>query len=127
MDAFERFTDLLEIINEDVLMRSFCQSVHIDARLWFRNVEADSIISWIDLHDVFLRFWGENKSYDQYLTELYALKRRRDETVSQFNRKFHSFYLNMPKEIQPSKIVVMVHYTVAQHPNLFIYLRERKA
>lgn len=44
-----------------------------------------------------------------------------------FNRRFHTFYLSMPKEIQPSERATMLQYTVAQYPGLFIYLRERKS
>jgi hypothetical protein len=33
----------------------------------------------------------------------------------------------MPIEIQPIKVASMVQYTMAQHPNLFLYLGERKS
>jgi hypothetical protein len=78
----------------------------------------------MDLHDVFLRYWGERKSYE-YLSEFYAMKRKKDETVTRFNRRFHSFYLSMPKDIQPSEVVAMLFYN-SSSSHLAFYLRERK-
>ena len=79
MDAFQWFTDNLDIIHEDVFMRSFFQSLHRDVGFWFRGLKADSIYSWNTSHDVFLRYWGVNKSYDQFRSELYGLKRENNE------------------------------------------------
>jgi hypothetical protein len=66
IESFERFTDLFEIMHEDVFMRTFCQSLQGDVRIWFKNLGADLVSSWVYLCDVFLRYWGEKKSYDQY-------------------------------------------------------------
>jgi hypothetical protein len=127
MVSFEWFTDLLQIIHEDVFMRTFFQSLYGDVGFWFRNLKVDSISSWTDLRNVFLRYWGEKKSFEQYLSEFYALRREQDETVIVFNRRFHNFYLNMPMEIQPTEVAAMVQYTIAQHPDLVIFLRERRS
>jgi hypothetical protein len=127
MVSFEWFTDLLQIVHEDVFMRNFSQSLHGDVGQWFRHLEVNSIGSWTEFHDAFMKYWGENKSFDQYLTDFYALRREDDETIVQFNRRFHSIYHSMPIEIRPTEVVSMVQYTMAQHPNLFLYLRERKS
>ena len=94
---------------------------------WFKNLEADSIGSWADFHLLFMRYWSKNKYDEHYISEFYALKRNEDEALVVFNRRFHTFYLSMPKEIQPSERVAMLQYTVAQYPGLFLYLRERKS
>jgi hypothetical protein len=128
MEAFECFTDNFEIIHEDVFVRTFSQYLHGNARLWFRNLKADSIGSWAYFHDLFLRYWGENKSYEQYLSEFSAMKRRRDETVVIFNRIFQNFYLSMPIDIRPSEVVARVFYTATHHhPYLTLFLRERRS
>ena len=44
-------------------------------------LKAYSIGSWEELHDVFLKYWGKNKSYDQFLSEFYSLKREKDEPI----------------------------------------------
>jgi hypothetical protein len=76
MVSFERFTDLLQIIHEDFLMRTFYQSLYGEPRIWLRSLKVDSIESWTDFHAAFLKYWGENKYFDQYLIELNALKRK---------------------------------------------------
>jgi hypothetical protein len=98
----------------------------LDSR--FRNLKDDSISSWTDLRNVFLRYWGENKSFEQYLSKFYALKKERYETVTHFNKRFHSFYLNMHVVIRPFETIAMVLYTATHlHPDLVLYLRERNS
>jgi hypothetical protein len=61
MVVFEWFVDLLQIIREDVFMRTFSQSLQGDALLWFKNLEAYSVDSWVGILDVFMKYWSENK------------------------------------------------------------------
>jgi len=68
MVSFEWFTDLLQMIHEDVFMRTFFQYLYGNTGFWFRNFKVYSISSWIDLHNVLLRYWGEKKSFEQYLS-----------------------------------------------------------
>ena len=39
----------------------------------------------------------------------------------------YNVYHSMPIEIHPTEVSSMVQYTMAQHPNLFLYLRETKS
>ena len=80
----ERF----QIVDEDVIMRFFSKSLIRDADIWFKNLKAYSIGSWIEFTDAFLKHWGENKSLDLYLADFYALKRGEDKTLPMFNRRF---------------------------------------
>jgi hypothetical protein len=114
-------------MHEDVVMRLFSKYLVGDVALWFKNMEVGSIGLWVELYSAFSRYWGENKSFDQYLTEFCALRREKDEVLATFNMRFYSFICSMPIEIQPSEVASMVQYTVAQHPDLFLYLRERKS
>ena len=102
LGAFENFVDQFEIVHEDVTMRLFSKSLFGDAALWFKSLGADSIGSWIELYNAFLRYWGENKSFDQHLNEFCTLRREEDEALVIFNRRLHSFYHSMPLEIRPS-------------------------
>ena len=61
-------------------MRFCSKSLIRYATIWFKNLRVDSIGSWIEFTDAFLKHWGENKSLDLYLVDLYALKREEDET-----------------------------------------------
>jgi hypothetical protein len=85
MEAFEDFVDNFKIMHEDVILSLFSKSLFRDVALWFRNLKACSIFSWTDFHRVFLTYWGEKKSVDQYISEFYALKNRKNDIVTQFN------------------------------------------
>ena len=63
LEAFEIFIDNFQIMHEDVVMRIFRKYLFGDASFWFRNLEVDPISSWIVLCNVFLRYWGEKKSF----------------------------------------------------------------
>jgi len=54
------------------------------------------------------------------------LRREEEEVVYVFKRRFYIVYHSMPLEIRPSEMVSMVYYIMAQHPDLFLLLRERK-
>ena len=91
LGAFENFVDNFEILHEDVVMRLFLKSLVGDAAFWFRNLEAHSICLWTEFYNSFSRYWGENKSFDQYLSEFSSLKKKRNETIIEFNRRFTIF------------------------------------
>jgi hypothetical protein len=64
VEAFENFIDQFEIVHDDVTMRLFSKSLLGDAAVWFKGLGADSIGSWVELYNVFLKWWGENKFLD---------------------------------------------------------------
>jgi hypothetical protein len=70
---------------------------------------------------------GEKKSVDQYLIKLNNMRRWKEEALATFYKRFHSFYCSMPLDIRPFETAAMVYYTLAQHHESFLYLRERKS
>jgi hypothetical protein len=127
VEAFENFIDQFEIVHEDVTMRLFSKSLLGDVVVWFKGLGADSIGSWVELYNDFLKWWGENKSLDQYWDDFNALRRGEEEALVVFNRRFYSVYHSMPVEIRPTETVAMVYYVMAQHSELVLLLRERKS
>jgi hypothetical protein len=83
-------------------MRFFSKSLLGDVDVWFKGLGADSISSWVELYNTFLKWWGENKSLDQYWDDFNALRRREEDALAVFNRRFYSFYHSMPVEIRPT-------------------------
>jgi hypothetical protein len=124
--AFENFVYRFEIVHEYVTMRLFSKSLCGEAAFWFKGLGDDSISSWTELYYAFSKYWGENKSFDQYLADFHVLRRKEDEALAIFNMMFCSFYHSMPLEIQPYETATMVYYISAQHPYLVLLLRERK-
>ena len=124
IQGFEHFIDFLEIDHEDVCMRAFSQSLKGDTKDWFKHLQRETISSWKQLKNVFLKFWGRNKYLDQQLTEFYALKSQSNETIFTFSRIFSSIYYNLSKEIQPTEVVAMLHYATTLHPDFSFLLME---
>jgi hypothetical protein len=106
-------------------MRKFYQSLYGEPWIWIRSLNINSIESWTDFCVAFLKYWGEKNYFDQYLIELNSFKRKEDEVVTTFNRRFHNFYCNISKDIQPSKTAAMLYYIKDQHPDL-VFLSQRK-
>jgi hypothetical protein len=75
LEAFENFVDQFEIVHDDVTMRLFSKYLFRDVAVWFKSLRDDSIASWIEFSNAFLKHWGENKSFDQYLADFYAFRR----------------------------------------------------
>jgi hypothetical protein len=118
IQGFEHFIDLFEIEHDDVCMRAFSQSLKGDTKDWFIHLQLDTISSWEELKNIFLKLWGKNKSLELQLAEFYALEWKRNETISIFSRRFSSIYYKLPKEIQPTEAASMLHYTTTLHPDL---------
>jgi hypothetical protein len=127
VEAFENFVSQFEIPHDDVSMRLFSNSFFGDVVVWFKCLGSDSIGSWVELCNEFLKWWGENKSLDQYWDDFNALRRGEEEALAIFNRRFYRVYHNMPIEIRPTETVSMVYYVMAQHSYLVLHLRERKS
>jgi hypothetical protein len=67
METFENFIDVFEIEHDNVFMRIFSQSLYENSKTWFRHLHLESISSWDELREAFLRFWGERKLGDLLL------------------------------------------------------------
>jgi hypothetical protein len=106
-------------------MRAFSQSLQGDAKSWFRHLQPQLISSWDELREAFYRFWGERKSWNLLLSKFYAMKRMKDETISNFSRRFASLYYKMPKKVQPPEVAAMIHYVTKFQSNLSFLLMER--
>jgi hypothetical protein len=55
LQDFEHFIDLFEFEHDDVCMKTFYQYLQRDAE-WFRHFHPESISSWEELKDCFLKF-----------------------------------------------------------------------
>jgi hypothetical protein len=76
LDAFQNFTDNLNVEHEDVYMRIFVQTLDGDVRKWFINLGNATLDSWEALEASFLEQWGDKNDYQYYLTEFASLKKK---------------------------------------------------
>ena len=123
---FENFLDQFEIVHDDVIMRIFSKTLFRNVAAWFKGLRADSISSWIELSNTFLKHWGENKYLHLFLADFYALKREEHKTFPIFNRRFYNTYHDIPLEIRPTETAAMIYYVMGLHSKLALLLLERK-
>ena len=64
---------------------------------------------------------------EQILSEFYSLRRHEGEAISSFNKRFASFYYNMPKEVQPLENTAKIYYATTFPYELSLLLLERKS
>ena len=67
---------------KDVWMRMFVQSLDGEVRKWFKELLANKITLIEELHDAFMRKWGDTKYHTYYITEFGSLRRKKDETIA---------------------------------------------
>ena len=107
-------------------MRMFVQSLDGDVRKWFREFPANSITIIEDLRDLFMRQWGETKDHTYYITEFGALRRKKDETIADFSKRFNKMYNRIPVEIKPIETSAKLTYENAFDHELSLLLREMR-
>jgi hypothetical protein len=84
VEAFENIFGQFEIAHDDVSMILFPNSLFGDVVVWFKCLGANSIGSWVELCNAFLKWWGENKSLDQYWDDFNSLRRGEEESLAHY-------------------------------------------
>jgi hypothetical protein len=103
MSYFRDIKDGQFVEHDDVFMRLFVQNFGGDVRKWCRELPIDSIDIWPALEYAFMRQWGDKKNNLYYLNEFGSLKKRANETVDNFNRRFNNLYNKILGDIKPSQ------------------------
>jgi hypothetical protein len=109
---------------EDVYMRIFVQTFEGEVRTWFKGFPPNSINSWDDLETAFLRQWGEKKDHLYFLTEFGNLKKKQNESVSDFIKRFNKLYNKIPADVKPSQPTTKVTFAGSFDPT-FPYFLEK--
>ena len=73
-----------------------------------------------------MRQWGDTKDHTCYIIEFGALRRKKDETIADFSRRFNKMYGRIPGEIKPSETLVKLTYANAFDHEFSLHLRERR-
>ena len=61
MDRFKDFIDMEEVDYDDAKMRLFAQSLFGEAKRWFKDLPARSILSFEVFQTIFLDRWEDKK------------------------------------------------------------------
>ena len=121
------YADNQNFENEDVWMRVFVQSLDGEVRKWFRELPPNSIDGIDALEDVFMRQWVDTKYYLYYIAEFGSLKRKKDEAVGDFSKRFNKMYSRIPAEIKPSETSAKLTYANSFDHGFYLLLREIKS
>ena len=108
LEVFYAFAKNFNVEHLDVVLRLFVQSLDGEARKWFKTLVGRSITTWEIMEDTFLRKWGEKKYHGHCLTEFNTLKKRHNEGVSEFIKRFNKLYLSLPADMKPHQTAAKV-------------------
>lgn len=113
IDSFYPFAKNLSVENLDVILRLFVQSLDGEAKKWFKTLPNDSINTWEEMENAFIKKWGNKKDYGYILREFNAMKKKHNEYVSKFIKMFNKLYNSLPIEIKPPQVVAKVFFSRA--------------
>jgi hypothetical protein len=74
-----------------------------------------------------MRQWGEKRDSLYYLNEFGSLKKKSNEIVDDFNRRFNKIYNKILANINPSQPTTKVTYVGAFDVDFSMTLRERRS
>ena len=121
---FDAFIDMEEVDYEYVKMRLFAQSLSGEAKKWFRDFPARSILTFQAFQNAFLERWDNKKSPLRVLCQYKNLKKVGFESVHEFSSRFMRVYNSIPADIKPLVGVAKLHYVDA-FESVFVFIIER--
>ena len=86
-----------------------------------------SINNWDELERRFTERWGEKRDHGYSLTEFNAIKKKSDENMNDFVKRFNKLYNSLPLEMKPPPIGARVVFAGAFEPEFSFTLRERRS
>jgi hypothetical protein len=73
-----------------------------------------------------MKQWGGKRDTLYYLTEFGSLKKKENESIVYFNRRFNKIYKNIPRDINPFQQATKVTYARDFDVDFAMVLRERR-
>ena len=127
LPLFCTFAKFFNVEHLDVVMRLFVQSLSGESRKWFKGLPNGSINDWDELKSQFIQIWGENRDHGYSLTEFNAIKKKSDENMSDFIKRFNKLYNSSPTEVKPPPIGARVVFAGVFVSYFSFTLRERRS
>ena len=73
-----------------------------------------------------MRQWGDTKDHTYYITKFGSLRRKKDEIVADFSKRFNKMYSRIPAEIKPTETSAKLTYANSFDHEFSLLLRERR-
>lgn len=122
--TFCAFAENINVKYLDVVMRLFFQSLDGEARKWFKMLPSNSINTSKELENTFIQRWGENKYHGYFLIEFNAIKRKPNEEVVEFIKRFNKLYKSLPLQIKSPLVGAKVVFAGSFETDFGFTLRE---
>ena len=107
-------------------MHAFVQSLDAEARKWFRELPAGSINGIEVLEEVFMNHQGNVKDNLYYTMDFALLKRKVDESIIDFTKRFNKMNDKIPAKIKLTKSSAKLAYANSFDADFSLLLRERR-
>jgi len=98
--------DNLEVENEDVAMRLLTSSLIEESLIWFRGLPDNHITSYEYFSKSFKRRWKMKKDNGILVAYFNQIKKKENETVSDFDTRFDILYNQILTNFHPSVATV---------------------
>ena len=92
-------------------MRLFPLSLEVDAFEWFTSLDDNGIKTFKEFETAFNQRWGDKKQKRNLLVALTNTKKKENETIEEFNKKFSDMVGRLHVDIKPSDTSILVYYT----------------
>lgn len=127
LPLFYTFVEKFNVEHLDVVMRLFVHPLSGEARKWFQGLPNGSINDWDGLEIQFIQRWGEKRDHVYSLTKFNAIKKKSNESMSDFVKIFNKLYNSLPMEMKPPPIGARVVFAGAFASYFSFTLREIRA
>jgi hypothetical protein len=108
--AMGRDMENAEVEHEDVAMKLLASSLTEDAQRWFRGLPDNHIASYEYFTKLFKNRWTTKKDNIMLVAQFNQIKKKENETVSEFDNRFDRLYSQIPTDLRPPDAVVHLLY-----------------
>ena len=98
-----------------------------EARKWFKGLPNNSIPSWEEMEHLFIQKWGEKIDHGYSLTKFNAIKKKSDETVVEFVRRFNKLYNSLLVEMKAPPTGAKITFAWAFELDFGFTVRDRRS
>lgn len=98
-----------------------------EARKWLKGIPNNSIPSWEEMEHLFTQRWGEKRDHGYSLTEFNAIKKKYDETIVEFFKRFNKLYNSLLVEIKPPPASAKITFAGAFESDFGFTLSKRRS
>ena len=77
------------------MLRLFVQSLDGESWKWFKSLADHTIHTWEEMENLFTMKWGEKWDHGYVLKKFNVLKKRLNEDVIEFIKRFNKLYNNL--------------------------------